>query len=107
MRHLILALGLSLACAAPAIAAAQSKAETKAALDKFKQAQKKFEKKEYEAALELARAALEITGSPNARLYVARSLRELGHLDEAYDEMQRTHREALEAAKKDPKYEAT
>ncbi len=110
MRRLALVLALSITSLTPTALVAQGKstsAETKAAGEKFKQAQKKFEKKDYAAALELAQAALETTGSPNARLYVARCLRELGRLDEAHEEMQRTHREALEAAKKDAKYEAT
>jgi hypothetical protein len=47
-----------------------------------------------DAALPLLRRALEATGSPNARLYVARCLRNLGHEAQAYDELGRTIREA-------------
>ncbi len=87
--------------------AAPSPEETKAALEKFKQAQKSFDAKDYATALELARAALEITGSPNARLYVGRALRELGQLAEAHAELERTLRDSREAANKDPKYGPT
>ncbi|MCC6668191.1 MAG: tetratricopeptide repeat protein [Polyangiaceae bacterium] len=91
---------------APATAAPTA-ADTKAALEKFKAAQKAFDAKDFAQALDLARAALEVTGSPNARLYVARALRELGRLPEAHQELDRTLRDARDAAKKDPKYEPT
>ncbi|MBK7579375.1 MAG: hypothetical protein IPI67_04130 [Myxococcales bacterium] len=81
--------------------------DPKVALEKFKQAQKAFDSKDYERSLEFARAALEATGSPNARLYVARALRELGKLPEAFVEMERTLRDASESAKTDTKYQAT
>jgi hypothetical protein len=90
----------------PVAATAQPK-ESGAALENFKKAQERFDANDYSAALELSRAALEATGSPNARLYVARSLRELGRLAEAYAELERTLQDAREAAKKDPKYGAT
>ncbi|MBE7484050.1 MAG: tetratricopeptide repeat protein [Polyangiaceae bacterium] len=81
--------------------------DAKLALEKFKQAQKAYDAKDYAQALELARAALEGTGSPNARLYVARALRELGQLPEAHGELERTLRDARDAAKTDAKYEPT
>lgn len=102
-----LSLLLALLVVAPAGLAAPPTDATKAALEKFKQAQKSFDAKDYAQTLELARAALEVTGSPNARLYVARALRELGQLPEAYTELEHTLRDAREAAKKDAKYEPT
>ena len=45
--------------------------------------------------------------SPNARLYVARSLREMGRLDEAHDAMARTVEEATARAMREPRFEAT
>lgn len=96
-------LGVRPAAAEPA----SGTGDVKAALEKFKQAQKRYEEKDYAAALELARAAVDATGSPNARLYVARALRELGQLPEAHAEMDRTLRDARDAAKNDPKYGAT
>lgn len=103
----LLSFVLAFIVASTACFAAPDAADTKAALEKFKQAQKRFEAKDYAPALELARAALEITGSPNARLYVGRALRELGQLAEAHAELDRTLRDAREAANKDPKYEPT
>jgi len=100
---LVLAAGLS---TTPLVASAQAKAPSGAA-EKFKQAQERYEAKDFTSGLELARAALEATGSPNARLYVARCLRELDRLSEAHEEMERTLRDAREAAKTDPKYVAT
>jgi hypothetical protein len=80
----------------------------KAALENFKKAQSRFEDKDYAGALDAAKKAVELSGSPNARLYVARSLRELGRLAEAHFEMERTLKEARDlAADKDAKYEAT
>ncbi len=73
----------------------------------FKQAQEHFDDAQYEQALELARKAHEATGSPNARLYVARSLKGLGRFDEAYDEMAATLDDAAEKAKEEPKYIST
>lgn len=80
----------------------------KAALEAFKTAQSKYEDKDYAAALEAAKKAVDLSGSPNARLYIARSLRELGRLAEAHAEMERTLKEARDLADaKDAKYEAT
>jgi hypothetical protein len=88
-------------------AGAASAAELRAAGKKFREAQKQYEQKQYAAALELAREALEVSGSPNARLYVARSLRELGRHAEAYEEMSLTLREASEMAQSEAKYAPT
>lgn len=99
-----------------AVAAVDAGAQTKeaasgksseTALEQFKQAQSRYEAKDYAAALELARSALEGTGSPNARLYVARCLRELGRVAEAHAEMDRTLRDARDRAGKDEKYVPT
>lgn len=82
-------------------------AEIAAATKKFREAQKKYEQKDYPAALELARMAHEVSNSPNARLYIARSLRELGRHAEAYEEMSIVVREATERAQSEVKYEPT
>jgi len=80
----------------------------KAALEAFKTAQARYEARDYAAALEAAKKAVDLSGSPNARLYVGRSLRELGRLAEAHFELERTLREARDlAADKDSKYDAT
>jgi hypothetical protein len=86
----------------------KEKPEAKAALEAFKTAQTSYEDKNYEAALTAAKKAVDLSGSPNARLYVARSLRELGKLAEAHAEMERTLKEARDLADaKDTKYAAT
>ena len=82
-------------------------AEIAAATKKFLEAQKKYEQKDYAASLELSQMALEVSESPNARLYVARSLRELGRFAEAYDEMSITLRDATERAQEESKYVPT
>ncbi len=61
----------------------------------------------YAAALTEFRAATEIVASPNARLYVARCLRELNSLVEAYVEFERTDIEAREHAHEDTRYART
>jgi hypothetical protein len=57
--------------------------------------------------LPLFRSALEVSDSPNARLYVARCLRSLGRLVEAYEEMSATAREATRRAETEDKYVST
>jgi tetratricopeptide (TPR) repeat protein len=63
-----------------------------------------FESNDMTTALEQFRASLEIVASPNARLYVARTLRELGRLVEAYEEFGRTAAEAKEHEREDGRY---
>lgn len=63
-----------------------------------------FDKNDLPAALEEFRASLEIVASPNARLYVARTLREMGRLVEAYAEFGRTAAEAKEKEREDGRY---
>jgi tetratricopeptide (TPR) repeat protein len=73
----------------------------------FVDGQSKFDAKKYDEALELFSKALEETGSPNARLYVARCLRELERNARAYDEMRTTVRSATRLAKKEERYVQT
>ena len=63
-----------------------------------------FDKNDMPGALEEFRASLEIVASPNARLYVARTLREMGRLVEAYAEFGRTAAEAKEHEREDGRY---
>ncbi len=97
----LLVLSLSL------VATSAHAGDSKAALEAFRAAQSRYEAKDYPGALESAKKALELSGSPNARLYVGRSLRELGRLAEAHFELERTLREARDLAEKDDKYAAT
>jgi hypothetical protein len=64
-----------------------------------------YESGSYSEAIEEFRASNEIVASPNARLYLARALRESGRLVEAYVELGRAAVEADEHAKDDGRYE--
>jgi hypothetical protein len=82
-------------------------AQQPSAAAKFTQGQERYDAEDYAAALALFREAHQLSQSPNAHLYVARALRELGRLAEAYDEMQQVVREATAAAEQDAKYAPT
>ncbi len=94
----LLALALSLTVAT---SAANDAAVT------FEAAKKLYEARSYEKALALFQDAYATSKSPNARFFIARSLRELGRTPEAYDEMAATVREATALATSDPKYVPT
>src|SRR6185295_6729818 len=87
--HAIAALGVALAIASAGVPAAAQKEPPQTAAQKaqFKNAQRLFTKGDHAAALLEFKKIFEETGSPNARLYVARCLKELGRLPEAYDEL--------------------
>jgi hypothetical protein len=74
------------------------------AQDHFLKGKDAYEKKDFATALTEFRASLDIVASPNARLYVARALRDSGKLVEAYGEYGRTAAEAKEYASADPRY---
>lgn len=74
---------------------------------RFSRAQLLFDGKNFADALPQFEALVAETGSPNARLYVARCLRELGRLTQAYDEMRATVALATEKAKTDDRYVET
>lgn len=73
----------------------------------FSEAVKLFTDKDYGAALPLFREVHGESKSPNARIYIARCLLQLGKLPEAYDEMKGTVADATAAAEKDDKYVPT
>lgn len=107
MRARLLALVLATAlgaAAVPGVAAADDAAD---AAKQFATAQDLYDHGRHDEALPMFREALRATGSPNARLYVARSLRELGRLAEAYEEMSETLRDARARADTEPKYVPT
>lgn len=66
-----------------------------------------YEARDFARALDEFRASMELYASPNARLYIARCLRELGRYDEAVNEYERAMREANDRAATDPRYVAT
>jgi hypothetical protein len=107
MRPFALVIAAALALAVPSFsyeAAAQPASDQASA---FAEAQQLFDAKDYAGALPKFQALFEETKSPNARLYVARSLRELGRIAEAYDEMAATVKDASARAETEKKYEQT
>src|SRR5690606_16599249 len=104
MRATVLAAILTLAW--PAAAAAQPN-EGGSEVDSYTRARERFAEGRYDEALDLFRQVLEATGSPNARLYVARCLAKLGRTVEAHDEMARTVRDASDKAKVEARFAAT
>lgn len=74
---------------------------------KFVKGKDLFNQKKYPEALVEFQASLDIVASPNARLYVARTYKEMNKLVEAYVEFGRTEIEAKELAPQDPRYQKT
>jgi hypothetical protein len=74
---------------------------------RFVRGKQLYDAKRFDEALVEFRAAMDIVASPNARLYVARCLREQGKLVEAYVEFGRTAVEANEHAREDTRYART
>ncbi len=98
-----------LAAAAPALAAGVDPAnatpvQREQAQTHFLKGKERFDHSDMPGALEEFRASLEIVASPNARLYVARTLREMGRHVEAYAEFGRTAAEAKEHEREDGRY---
>jgi hypothetical protein len=77
------------------------------AKQQFLKAQEFFDNGEYSLALPLFEEAHRTSQSPNARLYVARTLREMGRLIESHDQFQLTFDEAAGLSKTDDKYAPT
>ena len=63
--------------------------------------------REFAAALEDFRGALSLYASPNTRLYLGRTYRELGNLPLAIVELERASREAADRVASDPRFERT
>jgi hypothetical protein len=82
-------------------------AQKKEAMDHFMTGKQAIEAKNWEkAALEL-RASLDAVDSPNARLELARALRESGNLVESWAEYKRVFDSATALASKEPRYAQT
>jgi hypothetical protein len=103
-----LALGLLLGSAPafaagvdPAVATAVQREQAQALFAKGKKA---YDENKLPEALEAFKSSIEIVQSPNTRLYVARTLREMGRLVEAYAELGRTMAEAKEHEHEDGRY---
>jgi hypothetical protein len=84
-----------------------NKDQWRAAQKTFRVADDLFDAKRFSEAITAYRASYDIVASPNSRLQIARSLRALGRLREAYAELQGTIADAEQAAEKDDKYART
>ncbi len=73
----------------------------------FKEALTLFEQERCDQALPKFEAVVAETGSPNARIYVARCLKNEGRLDEAYEQMRQTVSDATQRAETEDKYVPT
>jgi hypothetical protein len=72
---------------------------------RFLRGKQLFQQKKYDEALIELKASLDIVASPNTRLQMARTLRALNRLVEAYVELGRVIAEAKEQAVSDARYE--
>lgn len=106
-RAWLLALALSGAATAAASTAAAQSANEAAAQVRFQRGRELFVANDFNGALTEFRAANQLVGSPNTRLYIARCLRGLGRLGEAYIEFQRAGAEAADRAVNEPRYAAS
>jgi hypothetical protein len=79
----------------------------KNAQEAFRQGDELFDVQKYDEAIGRYRESHEIVASPNSRLMVARSLRELGRLDEAFHEYEATLAAAEELAAESETYATT
>ncbi len=109
LRVSLLGVALALACSAawlaPPAAAAPRPDESEATRIKlFREAQRLYERTQFEAALARFRLVDELMASPNARLYQGRCLRELGRLPEAFEAMSSAVDLATQLAEDNPSY---
>ncbi|MDP3276235.1 MAG: hypothetical protein Q8Q09_13630 [Deltaproteobacteria bacterium] len=74
---------------------------------RFDEGRQAYEQANYPRAVELFRAVLAESFSPNARLYLARSLRQSGDLSQAFNEYMDAALEAERAAVNAERYQAT
>jgi hypothetical protein len=81
---------------APAPAPASDAATEKAARDQFKKANDAYDAERYDEALAAFRSSYGTLASPNTRLMIGRTLVKLNQFPAAYEELERTAREASE-----------
>jgi hypothetical protein len=87
-----------------ALVAGPARAQDAGQAKRFQAAQTLYDEKAFGPALLEFKALAAETGSPNADLYVARCLRELGRLPEAYEALRVALRNATAKATTEPKY---
>lgn len=107
MHALCIAAALAGAAATSATSAHAQTANESAAQVRFGRGRELFVANDFNGALVEFRAANQLVGSPNTRLYIARCLRELGRLGEAFIEFQRAAAEAADRSSSEPRYAAT
>lgn len=99
------AFGESDAHAAGAAPSAATKAQRDEAQSRFLRGKELFGQNKFDAALAEFTASFDVVASPNTRLYIARCLREMNRLPQAYAEFTRTSTDARALAKEDSRYE--
>jgi hypothetical protein len=82
-------------------------AQRKDATDQFAAGKKAFEEKSWDKAVADFRASLAVINSPNARLELARTLRDSGQLGDAWTEYGRVIQDATVLAAKEERYAKT
>ncbi|MBK6535337.1 MAG: tetratricopeptide repeat protein [Deltaproteobacteria bacterium] len=95
MRITTLAFAALVGVCVPAVASAQD--NTAFAQQRFTRGTALYDARDFPQALVEFRASIELYGSPNTRLYLARCLRELGRLDESVPEFERAMRRPVTA----------
>lgn len=109
-RALLVALQLLTASALAGLCdlgAAHAQSDEALAQQLYRQARRAYDQGDHASALRRFRASLAAYDSPNARLYVARSLRELGRLGEAVLEYHLTASAAADLEDYSPRYAET
>jgi hypothetical protein len=87
--------------------AARAEGTPTSADEHFRRGREQFLAKDYANAEKSFTAALRVFVSPNARLYLARSQRQLGRYDEAAESYERTEAEAQRLSRTEPDYTKT
>jgi hypothetical protein len=103
----LVALALAGAATFTARDASAQAANEAAAQMRFQRGRDLFVANDFNGALTEFRAANQLVGSPNTRLYIARCLRGLNRLGEAYIEFQRAAAEAADRSVNEPRYAAS
>jgi tetratricopeptide (TPR) repeat protein len=103
----LVALALAGAATFTAREAAAQAANEAAAQMRFQRGRDLFVANDFNGALTEFRAANQLVGSPNTRLYIARCLRGLNRLGDAYIEFQRAAAEAADRSVNEPRYAAS
>jgi sorbitol-specific phosphotransferase system component IIA len=81
--------------------------QLRVAQEAFREGDQLFDMQQYEQAIQRYRASYSIVASPNTALMIARALRELGRLDEAYAQYEAAVEEAERAVAHKPDYQQT